>query len=95
MLGKGKFSTVYLCKCLENDEYAAMKMIDKKHLTMKERDFLRDEIQIFSSICYPYVVEMKDVFETSSHMYIIMERVEGGELFDYIKENSVQGNTLK
>lgn len=30
MLGKGKFSTVYLCKSQEADENAAMKLIDKK-----------------------------------------------------------------
>jgi serine/threonine protein kinase len=30
MLGKGKFSTVHLCKSQDNDENAAMKLIDKK-----------------------------------------------------------------
>ena len=87
MLGKGKFSTVYLCKSYTTDEYSAMKLIDKKHLTFREREFLRDEISIFKSICHPNVVEMQDSYETKDHMYIMMERVEGGELFDHIKEN--------
>lgn len=30
MLGKGKFSTVYLCKSQDSEETAAMKLIDKK-----------------------------------------------------------------
>ena len=92
MLGKGKFSTVYLCKSKSTGEYAAMKLIDKQHLTPKEREFLRDEIQIFKSICHPNVVEMYDVFETKENMYILMERVEGGELFDHIKETEITGN---
>jgi serine/threonine protein kinase len=44
-LGKGKFSTVYLAQSQEmGEEDLAMKLIDKKSLTRKERDFLRDEI---------------------------------------------------
>jgi len=49
-LGKGKFSTVYLAQKQEmttpgdQEEDLAMKFIDKKSLTRKERDFLRDEI---------------------------------------------------
>jgi serine/threonine protein kinase len=55
-LGKGKFSTVYLSRCLDgqvgddNDELLAMKLLDKKALTPKEREFLRDEIQIIHAI---------------------------------------------
>lgn len=46
MIGKGKFSQVYLCKNRETDELVALKSIDKQSLTMKEKDFLREEIQI-------------------------------------------------
>lgn len=35
---------------------------------------------------HPNVVEMKDVVETMQHMFIIMEIVEGGELFDQIND---------
>jgi serine/threonine protein kinase len=46
------------------EEFLAMKLIDKKSLSRKEREFLRDEIQIIRSICHPNVVEMRDAFET-------------------------------
>ena len=69
MLGQGKFSTVYLCHHQEitasgSDEMLAMKYIEKQSLTRKEREFLRDEIQIIRSITHPNVVEMRDAFET-------------------------------
>lgn len=68
MLGRGKFSTVYLCQSQDmspgEEEFLAMKLIDKKSLSRKEREFLRDEIQIIRSICHPNVVEMRDAFET-------------------------------
>jgi predicted Ser/Thr protein kinase len=44
MLGKGKFSIVYMCKNRETEEILAMKHIDKKILTVREKDFLREEI---------------------------------------------------
>lgn len=91
MLGKGKFSTVYLCKREDSDEAFAMKVIDKKQLTYKEKEFLREEIQIVKSISHPNVVEMKDVFETPQSMFIMMESIEGGELFDHIKDSEISG----
>ena len=44
MLGKGKFSIVYKCKNRETEEFLAMKHIDKDQLTVREKDFLREEI---------------------------------------------------
>lgn len=67
----------------------AMKLIDKKSLTRKEREFLRDEIQIIRSIFHPNVVEMHDAFETADQMYIMMECVQGGELFEHIKDYEI------
>ena len=32
---------------------------------------------------------MKDVFETLQHMFIIMECMHGGELFDHIKDYEI------
>jgi serine/threonine protein kinase len=51
-IGAGKFSTVHLVRAVEGrlleddtgDELLAMKQLDKKKLTRKEREFLRDEI---------------------------------------------------
>ena len=68
----------------------ALKAIDKTSLTMKEKDFLREEIQIIRQIQHPNVVVMKDVYETAKDMYILMECVQGGELFDYIKQYEIQ-----
>lgn len=102
MLGKGKFSTVYLCRTQDEqlddtngDDLVAMKLLDKKQLTRKEREFLRDEIQIIHSIQHPHVVEMRENFETYEHMYIMMEVIQGGELFEHIKDYEISGKSLK
>ena len=50
---------------------------------------MRDEIQIIGSLNHPNVVIMKDHYETLQHMFIMMECMEGGELFDHIKEYEI------
>jgi serine/threonine protein kinase len=57
----------------------------KAQLTERERDFLREEIQIVKLISHPNIVQMRETYETKDNMYIIMEQVSGGELFDHIK----------
>ena len=40
-------------------------------------------------IDHPNVAIMKEIFETKENMYIVMELVSGGELFDHIKVKEV------
>lgn len=42
------------------------------------------EIVIMKLIDHPNVLNLYDVWETSSELYLIMEYVPGGELFDYL-----------
>ena len=88
-IGKGKFSTVYNVRNRETSELLAMKLIDKNKLSVREKEFLREEIQIVRMIDHPNVVIMKEIFETKDFMYIVMELVQGGELFDHIKMKEV------
>ena len=43
-IGRGKFSLVYNVRHRETNELFAMKYIDKEKLTLKEKEFLREEI---------------------------------------------------
>ena len=69
----------------ETLETVAVKLIDKRSLTDKEKDFLREENQIIRLISHPNIVQMRESFETESHIYIIMEQINGGDLFEHIK----------
>lgn len=33
-------------------------------------------------LVHPYIISLKDIFQTSSRLYIVTELVLGGELFD-------------
>lgn len=80
-LGGGKFSEVFETKNKRTQVSYALKKIDKTKLNQREKEFLRDEIQIVSLLSHPNVVEMREVYETKRWMFIMMEQVHGGELF--------------
>lgn len=42
------------------------------------------EIHILKLIRHPYIIQLYEIIETSKHLFLIMEYVEKGELFDYI-----------
>ena len=67
-----------------NRLHYAVKKIDKSKLTVKEKEFLRDEIQIVSLLNHTHVVESKEIYNNPRWMWIVMEKVRGGELFSYL-----------
>lgn len=99
LLGTGAFSEVRLCENRETGQAYAVKIIDKKALKGKE-DSLENEIRVlrrFSArkneddaektwFTHPNIVQLFETYEDKSKVYLIMELVTGGELFDRIVE---------
>jgi Serine/threonine protein kinase len=50
----------------------------------KELDLLRREIDILREVDHPNIIKCYDIYEDTSHIYIIMEYCSGGELFTKI-----------
>ena len=88
-IGNGRFSNVYVALEFESNLSWAVKVIDKTHLRNSEREMLRSEIAIMRILNHPNVVQMKEMFEDKSTIYIIMELVAGGELFTRIARKKV------
>ena len=78
----------YRRRCRVTGEECALKRIYKPRCCTGARATrrLRDEVRVLSTLRHPHVVEMREVFETPTELYIIMERARGGELFDRIVE---------
>ncbi|GBG25659.1 Protein kinase, putative [Hondaea fermentalgiana] len=91
-IGRGKFAIVYKCERIgvndnkpENEkEYRAVKVIDKAALNEKERELLRTEIAVLKLVNHPNIIQLYDTFESLNHIYLVLEFVRGGELFDRI-----------
>lgn len=52
---------------------------------------IRREIQVLKLFRHPHIIKLYEVITTPSHIFMIMEFVSGGELFDYIGELSLKG----
>ncbi|XP_020809864.1 calcium/calmodulin-dependent protein kinase type 1 isoform X1 [Drosophila serrata] len=101
LLGTGAFSEVRLAESKETPgDHFAVKIIDKKALKGKEES-LENEIRVlrrfsanhFDGKCpngrrltHPNIVQLLETYEDKSKVYLVMELVTGGELFDRIVE---------
>lgn len=47
---------------------------------------VRREIKILRLFMHPHIIRLYEVIETPSDIYVVMEYVKSGELFDYIVE---------
>lgn len=86
LLGTGAFSVVRLAESKERvGQMYAIKIIDKKALKGKE-DSLENEIKVLRRLQHPNIVQLLETYEDKSKVYLVMELVTGGELFDRIVE---------
>ena len=85
VLGSGAFSEVCLCVDKNSGQKFAVKCIDKKSLKGKE-DSLENEINVLRTADHPNIVKMIEMFDDKHYLYLVMDLVTGGELFDRIVE---------
>uniref|UniRef100_A0A1Y1N2A1 Calcium/calmodulin-dependent protein kinase type 1 n=1 Tax=Photinus pyralis TaxID=7054 RepID=A0A1Y1N2A1_PHOPY len=86
LLGTGAFSVVRLGESKEqHGQLYAIKIIDKKALKGKE-DSLENEIKVLRKLTHHNIVQLLETYEDKSKVYLVMELVTGGELFDRIVE---------
>jgi serine/threonine protein kinase len=63
----------------------AVKIIDKSKVE-ESPQLLQNEIDIMAKVNHPHVVGLRAVFDTPSTLFIVMELVQGGELYELIVE---------
>ncbi|XP_051975044.1 calcium/calmodulin-dependent protein kinase type 1D [Xyrauchen texanus] len=85
VLGTGAFSEVVLAEERATGKMFAVKCIPKKALKGKESS-IENEIAVLRKIKHENIVALEDIYESSNHLYLIMQLVSGGELFDRIVE---------
>lgn len=85
VLGTGAFSQVRLAESKEDGNMYAVKIIDKKALKGKE-DSLENEIRVLKRLDHRNVVKLLEAYESRTCVYLVMQLVTGGELFDRIVE---------
>lgn len=86
VLGDGNFAVVKQARLKNSNNEYAMKIIDKSKLKGKEH-MIENEIEIMKRCNHPNLVKLKEEFETVDEIYLIMELVKGGDLFDAITQS--------
>uniref|UniRef100_A0A7N8YDR8 Calcium/calmodulin-dependent protein kinase 1Da n=1 Tax=Mastacembelus armatus TaxID=205130 RepID=A0A7N8YDR8_9TELE len=81
----GAFSEVVLAQEKLTGRMFAVKCIPKKALKGKESS-IENEIAVLRKIKHENIVALEDIYESPDHLYLIMQLVSGGELFDRIVE---------
>ncbi|XP_029577697.1 myosin light chain kinase 3-like isoform X1 [Salmo trutta] len=88
VLGGGRFGQVHKCAELSSGLILAAKLIKVKG--MRERDEVKNEIGVMNQLNHVNLIQLYDAFESRTNLTLIMEYVEGGELFDRIVDENYQ-----
>ncbi|CAL9092564.1 CBL-interacting protein kinase [Musa troglodytarum] len=84
-LGEGSFAKVKYARDVRTGNSFAIKILDKQQvLRHKMVEQIKREISTMKLIKHPNVVQIYEVMASKTKIYIVLEFVEGGELFDKI-----------
>lgn len=83
-LGTGSFAVVKRAINKNTGDVVAIKIIEKRNLSTQELETLNEEVEILQKIDHEHIVKLYDIYETKDHLYMVMEILRGGELFDSI-----------
>ncbi|KAJ3682066.1 hypothetical protein LUZ60_014639 [Juncus effusus] len=87
-LGEGSFAKVKFAKNVRTGDFFAIKVLDKEQvLHHKMVEHIKREICTMKLIKHPNVVQLHEVLASKTKIYIVLDYVDGGELFDKIVEN--------
>lgn len=83
-LGKGAFSEVKEGRELSSNKSFAIKIVTKSALTTEDEAALKDEIRILKLLGHEHITKLHDVYDEKLYYYLVLEKMDGGELFDRI-----------
>ncbi|CDQ55988.1 unnamed protein product [Oncorhynchus mykiss] len=86
VLGGGRFGQVHKCAELSSGLILAAKFIKVKG--MREREEVKNEIGVMNQLNHVNLIQLYDAFESRTNLTLIMEYVDGGELFDRIVDEN-------
>ncbi|XP_039643988.1 serine/threonine-protein kinase BRSK1 isoform X5 [Perca fluviatilis] len=83
-LGKGQTGLVKLGVHCITSQKVAIKIVNREKLSESVLMKVEREIAILKLIEHPHVLKLHDVYENNKYLYLVLEHVSGGELFDYL-----------
>jgi len=69
----------------DGDKYA-VKAFNLSNVADNKKEDLIAEVEIFLVMDHPHITRLYDVYENEEYLYLVMECMEGGELFDRVTQ---------
>jgi calcium/calmodulin-dependent protein kinase I len=85
VLGRGGCAVVYEAQNRRTGGTVAVKRLSKAGFEMR---LLERELKIMRTLAHPHILKLYDAFESAEHVDLVLEYVDGGELFDAIIANN-------
>lgn len=83
-VGSGSFATVKRVVRNSDKKEFACKIIQKTKLNPEELAVVHDEVEIMQKVEHKHCVQLHEIYETNQKLYMVMDLLTGGELFDRI-----------
>ena len=89
-LGTGSFGRVHLVQSKHNHRFYAIKVLKKAQVVkMKQIEHTNDERRMLNRVRHPFLITLWGTWQDSRNLYMVMDFVEGGELFSLLRKSQV------
>ncbi|XP_059358544.1 myosin light chain kinase 2, skeletal/cardiac muscle isoform X1 [Carassius carassius] len=82
VLGGGRYGQVH--KCIENSSGLTLAAKIIKARSQKEKEVVKNEIQVMNQLDHANLIQLYAAYESRNDIILVLEYVDGGELFDRI-----------
>ncbi|KAL2141368.1 hypothetical protein VTI28DRAFT_2498 [Corynascus sepedonium] len=87
-LGTGSFGRVHLVQSRHNHRFYAIKVLKKAQVVkMKQVEHTNDERRMLGEVKHPFLITLWGTFQDARNLYMVMDFVEGGELFSLLRRS--------
>jgi tRNA A-37 threonylcarbamoyl transferase component Bud32 len=86
VLGEGHFGRVLLAKDRQTREKFAVKVIKRNQSEVRNAILIQRELEILRMVNHHNVVRLYDLFDTADKLYLVLEYMPGGHLFQVLSK---------
>ncbi|XP_029705656.1 serine/threonine-protein kinase Sgk1 isoform X1 [Takifugu rubripes] len=87
VIGKGSFGKVLLARHRTDDQFYAVKVLQKKAILKKkeEKHIMSERNVLLKNVKHPFLVGLHYSFQTADKLYFVLDYINGGELFYHLQ----------
>uniref|UniRef100_A0A493STP2 non-specific serine/threonine protein kinase n=1 Tax=Anas platyrhynchos platyrhynchos TaxID=8840 RepID=A0A493STP2_ANAPP len=87
VIGKGSFGKVLLARHKAEEQFYAVKVLQKKAILKKkeEKHIMSERNVLLKNVKHPFLVGLHFSFQTADKLYFVLDYINGGELFYHLQ----------